>query len=120
MRDEPIVVKVPPIKDDRWYIVQISDYFDEIVYNIGGSNGPEPGLFLIRHYGSHGPIPSGMQQIKVRTQVAAVANRIFVNGESDLPAVVAIQQGSHVLPLSVFQQKGLKYEIVPKPDPVGV
>ena len=117
LRAEPLVIKVPPTEGDRWYIVQVSDYFDEIVYNIGGSKGPEPGLFLITCPDYHGPIPAGMKEIKVRTQLAAFANRIFVNGEKDLPPAVAVQQEFHTLPLSVFQQKGLKYEAATKPDP---
>jgi hypothetical protein len=112
LRDEPAVLKVPPIKEDRWYIVQISDCFDEIVYNIGGSKGPEPGLFLITGPDYHGPVPFGMKEIKMRTQFAAIGNRIFVNGEKDLRAALAVQQGFHLLPLSVFQKKGLKYEVV--------
>jgi hypothetical protein len=115
LRVEPLVVKVPPIEENRWYIVQIGDYFDEVVYNIGGSKGPEPGLFLVTGPDYHGPIPAGMKEIKLRTQLGAVANRIFVNGEKDLPAAVAVQRGFHALPLSVFQKNGLKYGSV-KPD----
>lgn len=44
---EPVVVSVPTIKENRWYIVQIGDYYDQVVYNIGGSKGAEPGLFLL-------------------------------------------------------------------------
>jgi len=116
LRTEPLVLKVPPLLEDRWYIVQVGDYFDEVVYNIGGSKGPEPGLFLVTGPDYHGPIPAGMKDIKVRTQVAVVANRVFVNGEKDLPAARAVQQGFHALPLSVFQTNGLKYKFV-KPDP---
>jgi hypothetical protein len=43
VRNEPVVLKVPPIQEDRWYIVQVGDYFDEVVYNIGGINRhPDP------------------------------------------------------------------------------
>src|ERR1700748_621658 len=34
--NEPVVIRVPPIKEDRWYIVQVGDYYDQVVYNIGG------------------------------------------------------------------------------------
>ena len=44
---EPVVVSVPTIKEHRWTIVQIGDYYDQVVYNIGGSKGAEPGLFLL-------------------------------------------------------------------------
>jgi hypothetical protein len=50
-----------------------------------------------------------------RTKLAVV-NRVFVNGEADIPAARSVQAGIHMLPLSVFQRQGLTYE-VPKTDP---
>jgi hypothetical protein len=108
---EPVVVSVPTIKQNRWYIVQIGDYYDQVVYNIGGSKGAEPGLFLLTGPDYHGPIPAGMKEIKVRTELAVIANRVFVNGDADLPAAREVQQGFQALPLSVFQKKGLRFEI---------
>jgi hypothetical protein len=107
---EPLVVSIPVLQERRWTIVQIGDYYDQVVYNIGGSKGPEPGLFLLTGPDYHGTIPAGMKEIKVRTQFAVVANRIFVNGEADLPAARAAQAGFHLLPLSIFQKQGLRYE----------
>jgi hypothetical protein len=108
---EPVVVRVPPINEDRWYIVQIGDYYDQVVYNIAGSKGPEPGLFLVTGPDYHGAVPAGMKEIKVRTTLAVVANRVFVSGDADLPAARAVQQGVNLLPLSVFQRQGLKFEV---------
>ncbi len=108
---EPVVVSVPTIKDNRWTIVQIGDYYDQVVYNIGGSKGAEPGLFLLTGPDYHGSIPAGMKEIKVRTELAVIANRIFVNGEKDLPAAREVQKGFQALPLSVFQKQGLRFEL---------
>jgi hypothetical protein len=116
LASEPVVINVPPINEKRWYIVQIGDYYDQVVYNIGGSKGPEPGLFLVTGPDYHGAIPAGMKQIKVRTQLGVVANRIFVNGEADLPAARELQQGINVLPLSVFQRQGLRFEVPKQVD----
>ena len=80
-----VVISVPALREPRWYIVQIGDMFDEIVYNIGGSKGAEPGLFCLTGPDYHGPIPATMKEIKVRTKLAVVANRVFVNGEADIP-----------------------------------
>ncbi len=113
--DEPVVVSVPTIKDNRWTILQIGDYYDQVVYNIGGSKGPEPGLFLVTGPDYHGLVPAGMKEIKVRTRLAVVANRVFVNGEADLPSARAAQEGFQLLPLSVFQKQGLRFQ-VPKPS----
>jgi hypothetical protein len=52
-----------------------------------------------------------MNQIKVRTRSAIVANRVFVNGEADLPDARYVQQGVNLLPLSVFQKQGLKFAV---------
>jgi hypothetical protein len=107
---EPLVVSVPVLTENRWYIVQIGDYYDQIVYNIGGRKGPESGLFVLTGPDYHGSIPAGVKEIKVRTELAVVANRIFVNGEADLPKARAAQQGFALLPLSVFQKQGLRFE----------
>jgi hypothetical protein len=113
---EPLVVSVPTSTESRWYIVQIGDYYDQVVYNIGGRKGPEPGLFLLTGPDYHGLIPAGMKEIKVRTEFAVVANRIFVNGDADLPSARAAQLGFQLLPLSVFQKQGLRFEIPKQSD----
>lgn len=115
LRTEPLVVSVPVVPQNRWTIVQVGDFYDEVVYNIGGSRGAEPGLYLITGPDYRGQIPAGMKEIRLRTQMGVIANRIFVNGQADLPNALAIQQGFHALPLSVFQKNGLRYEI-PKTD----
>jgi hypothetical protein len=108
---EPVVVRVPALNESRWYIVQIGDYYDQVVYNIGGSKGAEPGLFLLTGPDYHGPVPAGMKEIKVRTLLAVIANRVFVNGDADLPAAREVQKGFQALPLSVFQKNGLRFEV---------
>ena len=37
--DEPAIVYVPKLSEERWYIVQIGDYYDEIAHNIGAAQG---------------------------------------------------------------------------------
>jgi hypothetical protein len=109
LRSEPVVVSVPSLAEDRWYIVQISDSYDEVVDNIGGYKGPQPGLYLVTGPDYHGRIPQGMTEIKVRTRFAATGLRVLVHGEADLPGARAVQRGFRVMPLSVFEQHGLSY-----------
>ncbi len=116
LTSEPLVLSVPTINDKRWYIVQIGDYYDQVVYNVGGSKGPEPGLFLITGPDYRGVVPAGMKQIKVRTRLAVVANRVFVNGDTDLANARSVQAGFNLLPLSVFQKTGLNFAIPEKID----
>jgi hypothetical protein len=44
---EPVVIFVPALRGQRWYIVQIGDSFDEIVRNIGGTKGPQAGAYVV-------------------------------------------------------------------------
>ncbi len=112
---EPAVISVPILKEKRWYIVQIGNMYDEIITNIGGSKGPQPGLYILTGPDYKGPIPKNMKEIKVNTEVAATGVRIFVNGEKDLAAAREVQKNFHFLPLSVYQKSGLNYT-VPKPE----
>lgn len=109
LRSEPVVVSVPALAEGRWYIVQISDSYDEIVDNIGGYKSPEPGLYMVTGPDYHGRIPQGMTEIKARTRFAATGLRVLVHGEADLPAARAVQRGFRVMPLSAFEQHGLSY-----------
>ena len=109
LRAEPVVVSVPALAEDRWYIVQIGDYYDEIVHNIGGYRGPEPGLYLISGPDYHGRVPQAMTEVKVRTRFAVTALRVLVRGDADLPGARAAQRGFRVMPLSAFEQHGLSY-----------
>jgi len=107
----PVVLSVPTQREPRWTIAQIGDFFDEIVQNVNGAKGSQPGLYVLTGPDFQGPVPQGMTQVKVRTRYASIGVRIFVNGEADLPAARNVQQGFHLLPLKVFQEKGLAYEI---------
>ncbi len=108
---EPVVVKIPKLESPRWYIIQVGNMYDEVVRNLGGYKGEEPGLFFVTGPDYNGPVPYGMEQIKVNTNIAVIALRIAVNGDKDLPAAVKEQQSFHVLPYSVFQKQGLEYTI---------
>lgn len=113
---EPVVLSVPTQTDKRWTIAQIGDFFDEIVHNVGGSKGSQPGLYVLTGPDYQGPAPLGMTQVKLRTRYASIGVRVFVNSEADLPAAREVQKGFHLLPLKVFQANGLAYEIPKKQD----
>ncbi len=112
---EPLVIRVPKLAAPRWYTVQIGNMYDEVVFNIGGYKGEAPGLYFVSGPDYNGPVPSGMTQIKVNTNMAIIGLRIAVNGDKDLPAALKEQQGFHLMPYSVFLKQGLDYEI-PKMD----
>ena len=113
---EPVVLSVPAQKEERWTIAQISDFFDEVVLNVGGSKGSQPGLYLLTGPDFTGPVPHLMTQVKLCTRYATIAVRTFVNGEADLPAAREVQKAFNLMPLTVFQTKGFAYEIPKEQD----
>jgi len=42
LADGPVVIHVPKLADERWFIVQIGDAFDDVVLNVGGSRPTFP------------------------------------------------------------------------------
>lgn len=106
---EPVVIFVPKLAEERWYIVQVGDHFDEIIHNVGGTKGPQPGLYAITGPDFHGTLPGEITQLHSRTRTGVAAMRIFVNGEADLPKAVAAQDGFAIMPLSAYLAHGLSY-----------
>jgi hypothetical protein len=106
---EPVVVFVPTLAEPRWYIVQIGDSFDEIIRNIGGTKGAEPGVYVITGPDFTGQVPGEMTQLKSRTRIGVAALRILANGTADLPKAVEVQTGFFLMPLSAYLRHGLAY-----------
>ncbi|WP_246648046.1 MULTISPECIES: DUF1254 domain-containing protein [Rhizobium] len=110
LRAEPVVIFVPALIEPRWYIVQIGDSFDEIVRNIGGTKGPQPGVYVVTGPDFTGQVPGDMIQIRSRTKFGVVGVRILANGDADLPKAVEAQKGFHIMPLSAYLRDGLAYK----------
>jgi hypothetical protein len=114
---EPVVVFVPALTEARWYIVQIGDSFDEIIRNVGGTKGQQPGVYVITGPDYTGDVPGEMVQVKSRTKFGVAALRILANGAADLPKAVEAQKGFHLMPLSAYLRFGLAYR-PPAPRPL--
>ena len=119
--DGPVVLHVPTLVDDRWFIVQIGDAFDDVVLNVGGSRPHVPGAYLITGPDHLGPIPGDMMQVSVRTNIGFAAIRIAVHGASDLPAALQAQEGFTVKPLPDYLRDGIAgtqvdYSPIPFPE----
>ncbi len=110
---EPVVISVPRLTGDRWYIVQLSDYFDEIFHNIGGTKGQQTGTYVVTGPDFAGPVPGDMTELRSRTRWSAAAVRIFVNGDADLPAAVEAQRGFRIIPLSAYLHYGFAWKAPP-------
>ena len=111
---EPVVLVVPPLAEQRWYIVQIGDSFDEITRNIGGTKGPQPGVYVVTGPDFAGAVPGDMTQVKSRTKIGVAAVRILAKGNADLPHAAEAQKGFRLIPLSAYLRQGLAY-VPPEP-----
>jgi hypothetical protein len=109
LRDEPVVVHVPTLTEPRWYIVQFGDTFDEVAVNIGGIKGPRPGAYAVCGPRFDGKLPGEITAIHLRTTQCICTVRVFVDGESDLPNAVEVQNGFHLMPLSAYLRERLAY-----------
>jgi hypothetical protein len=114
---DPVMVFVPTLTEPRWYIVQIGDSFDEIIRNVGGTKGPQPGVYIITGPDFAGDVPGEMIQVKSRTKSGVAALRILANGATDLPKAVEAQKGFRLMPLSAYLRSGLAYK-PPEPKPL--
>ena len=113
---EPVAIVVPPLGEQRWYIVQIGDSFDEITRNIGWTKGAQPGVYVVTGPDFAGSVPGDMTQIRSRPKIGVAAVRILANGASDLPRAVEAQKGFRLMPLSAYLRQGLAF-VPPEPRP---
>lgn len=114
---EPVVVHVPHLDSARWYLVQIGDTFDEVIANVGGTKGAQPGDYVIVGPDFAGRVPADMTPLPSRTSMGLVVVRIFVAGQADLPAAARAQAAFHVMPVSTYLRDGLGHP-PPRPAPV--
>lgn len=92
LRGGPVLIDVPDT-GDRYYTIQVLDLFSETLDNIGTRRyGNRAGTFAFVGPHETGALPDGVQVVRSRTPFALAFMRILVNGEADLPAVVALQQ----------------------------
>jgi hypothetical protein len=92
LADGPIVLHVPDVFD-RYISIQATDaYTSNLPYELGTRvSGGKGGDILFAGPGWKGVVPEGMRLTRVPSNTSLVAVRIRIDGESDLPAVMAIQ-----------------------------
>jgi hypothetical protein len=103
LKNEPVVLVVPPISD-RYNVFQFMDaYTNDYAYLGQRASGTTGGTYLIAGPDWNGQVPEGMTKIWTATNLVWLNNRILLKGPSDLPNVNAIQDKIIVKPLSEFQ-----------------
>jgi hypothetical protein len=103
LRNEPVVVVVPPISD-RYYSFEFLDaYTNDYAYLGQRASGGNGGTYLMAGPDWNGQVPEGMTKIWTPTNLAWLITRTLAKGPADVANVNAIQDKIIVKPLSEFQ-----------------
>ncbi len=104
LRREPVVLRVPKVAEDRYYVVQMFDLFTFNFAYVGvRKTGFDAGDYLIAPAGWDGEPPEGITDVlRSETQIAGTLTRTALFGAQDMPNVRAIQHGYAIQPLSEY------------------
>lgn len=104
LRAEPMVVSVPAVSKDRYYVMQWIDLFTQNFAYIGvRSTGFGAGNYLIAGPKWEGRKPDSIKQVfKAETEIVGTLTRTALQGPEDIPNVKAIQAQYKLQPLSAF------------------
>jgi hypothetical protein len=104
LRAEPIVLSVPAVPKDRYYVMQLIDLF---TYNFGyvgvRATGYKAGNYLIAGPSWKGTKVKGITKIiHSETDIVGILGRTSLNGPDDVANVKKIQAQYKLIPLSAF------------------
>jgi hypothetical protein len=104
LRAEPFVLTIPPIEKDRYFSVQLIDWYTFNFDYIGSrATGNDGGSFLIAGPGWKGDTPAGVKKaFRSETEFVFANYRTQLFNPDDLDNVKKIQAGYKVEPLSAF------------------
>ena len=110
LRAEPIVLTVPPIKEERYFSIQFIDLYTHNFDYIGSrTTGNDGGNFLIASQGWKGETPNGvMKVIHSETEFALGIYRTQLLNPADLGNVKKVQAGYKAQTLSAFLRQPAK------------
>jgi len=107
---EPIVLVVPSIEGNRWWIMQIIDAWNDVPAAPGSrTHGGKGGNFALVGPNFNGKLPAGLEEIRVDTSVCALGGRTYTGGKDDYPAVHKIQDQYKLIPLSQWKGPETNY-----------
>lgn len=115
LRAEPMVLSVPAMEKNRYFVFQMMDLytfnFDYVGSRTTGNNG---GDYLIAGPNWKGPTPKGIAKvIRSETQLVNVVGRTQLFNPADLDNVKKIQAGYKLRPLSEYLGKPA---LAPEPE----
>lgn len=114
---EPIVLSLPDIPDERYFVIQIVDMYAYNLEYIGArTTGYQAGNYLFAGPGWDGPTPDGITGVR-RTEGRYLLTgvRTAVSGADDVANVTALQDQYILTPLSAYLGQPAP-EPVPAPD----
>jgi len=105
LRAEPMVIEVPSIEKERYFVFQLMDLYTFNFAYIGSrTTGNGGGRFLVAGPGWKGDIPKGITgTFYSETQFVNVVGRTQLFDAADLDNVRKIQDKYKIIPLSSFQ-----------------
>jgi hypothetical protein len=104
LRAEPIVLTVPPIEKDRYFSIQLIDWYTFNFDYIGSrTTGNDGGSFMIAGPGWKGETPQGVKKVfRSQTEFVFALYRTQLLNPDDLDNVKEVQAGYRAEPLSAF------------------
>jgi hypothetical protein len=116
LRAEPMVVSVPAVPKDRYYVMQWIDLFTQNFAYIGvRSTGFGAGSYMFVGPKWQGKTPPGISKVfKAETEIVGTLTRTALQGPDDVPNVKALQEQYKLQPLSAF----LKQPAPPSAPPI--
>ena len=109
LNDEPIIVTFPDF-GDRYFVMQFTDMFAHNFHNVGSylRQGPVEKYasgyaFALAGPDWQGEAPDGLDVVRAPVGVVNVLYRIAVIGEADFEAGNELQDSTHFLPLSAWE-----------------
>lgn len=113
LRDEPVVITIPPFEKNRFIGVPIYDLYTYVIYTISPKNmGNDGGSFLVANTSWKGEVPAGIKHvIRCETDLAYVLIRTQLFNARDISRVNEIQSEYKIQTLSEFTGKDPRREI---------
>lgn len=104
LRAEPMVLTVPTVSKDRYYVCQFVDLFTFNFAYVGlRATGAEGASYLFAGPNWKGETPKGIKQVfRAETEIVGTLTRTVLDGAADVPNVKAVQAGMKLQPLSAF------------------
>jgi hypothetical protein len=103
---EPMVVSVPAVEKDRYYVLQLWDVNGDTFAHIGTrTTGRDAGHYALVGPNWQGSLPAGIKGIKSNYNNLAIWCRIGVRGPDDVKNAQAIQDQLRLTPLSQFGKR---------------